>query len=92
MHYPVEVFIGTIRDYDGSRPSAIAKVQVDGELTLTELGLVGDEQAEKKSMAGLSARCATIPANTTQSGCANFQTRPISSMRLRLAKIFPLTV
>lgn len=24
MHYPVDVFIGKIRDYDGSRPSAIA--------------------------------------------------------------------
>ncbi|EBO3282873.1 6-N-hydroxylaminopurine resistance protein, partial [Salmonella enterica subsp. enterica serovar Kentucky] len=23
MHYPVDVFIGKIRDYDGSRPSAI---------------------------------------------------------------------
>lgn len=52
MHYPVEVFVGKIRDYDGSRPSAIAKVQVDGELTLTELGLVGDEQAEKKIHGG----------------------------------------
>ncbi len=52
MHYPVEVFIGTIRDYEGSRPSAIAKVQVDGELTLTERGLAGDEQAEKKIHGG----------------------------------------
>ena len=52
MHYPVEVFIGKIRDYDGSRPSAIAKVQVDGELSLTERGLVGDEQAEKKIHGG----------------------------------------
>lgn len=52
MHYPVEVFTGTIRDYDGSRPSAIAKIQVDGELTLTELGLAGDEQAEKKIHGG----------------------------------------
>lgn len=52
MHYPVEVFIGKIRDYDGSRPSAIAKVQVDGELMLTELGLTGDEQAEKKIHGG----------------------------------------
>lgn len=47
MHYPVDVFIGKIRDYDGSRPSAIAKVQADGELMLTELGLAGDEQAER---------------------------------------------
>ncbi len=61
MHYPVDVFIGKIRDYDGSRPSAIAKVQIDGELELTELGLLGDEQAEKKIHGGPTARCATIP-------------------------------
>lgn len=52
MHYSVDVFIGKIRDYDGSRPSAIAKVQMDGELELTELGLLGDEQAEKKIHGG----------------------------------------
>lgn len=52
MDYPVNVFIGKVRDYEGSRPSAIAKVQVDGELTLTERGLAGDEQAEKKIHGG----------------------------------------
>lgn len=48
MRYPVEVFTGKIRDYAGSRPSAIAKIQVDGELMLNDLGLAGDEQAETK--------------------------------------------
>ena len=52
MRYPVDVFAGKIRDYTGSRPSAIAKVQVDGELMLTELGLAGDEQAETKIHGG----------------------------------------
>ena len=52
MNHPVNVFIGKIKDYEGSRPSAIAKLQVDGELTLTELGLTGDEQAEKKIHGG----------------------------------------
>lgn len=52
MTYPVNVFVGKVRDYDGSRPSAIGKVQVDGELTLGDLGLVGDEQAEKKIHGG----------------------------------------
>jgi len=52
MNHPVNVFIGKIKDYEGSRPSAIAKLQVDGELTLTEKGLVGDEQAEKKIHGG----------------------------------------
>ncbi len=46
MHHPVNVFAGKVRDYTGSRPSAIAKLQVEGELILTELGLAGDEQAE----------------------------------------------
>lgn len=52
MQYPVDVFTGKVRDYPGNRPSAIAKVQVDGELTLTTLGLVGDEQAEEKIHGG----------------------------------------
>ena len=52
MHYPVNVFVGKVRDYDGSRPSAIGKVQVDGELILGDLGLEGDEQAEKKIHGG----------------------------------------
>ena len=42
MHYPVNVFVGKIRDYAGSRPSAIDKIQVDGELQLGDLGLDGD--------------------------------------------------
>lgn len=52
MQYPVNVFAGSVREYEGSRPSAIAKLQVDGELELTERGLVGDEQAEKKIHGG----------------------------------------
>lgn len=52
MHYPVNVFTGKVREFEGSRPSAIAKVQVDGELTLTDLGLAGDQQAEKKIHGG----------------------------------------
>lgn len=52
MRYPVDVFSGKIQDYAGSRPSAIGKIQVDGELMLTELGLEGDEQAETKIHGG----------------------------------------
>lgn len=52
MHHQVNVFTGKVRNYEGSRPSAIAKVQVNGELALTELGLAGDEQAEKKIHGG----------------------------------------
>ena len=52
MRYPADVFTGKVRDYTGSRPSAIAKVQIDGELMLTELGLTGDEQAEAKIHGG----------------------------------------
>jgi len=47
MRYPANVFTGQIRDYEGSRPSAIGKRQVDGALRLTPLGLDGDQQAEK---------------------------------------------
>lgn len=47
MHYPLQVYIGKTRQYEGSRPSAIGKRLVDGELKLNELGLEGDQQAEK---------------------------------------------
>ena len=76
MHYPVNVFTGKVREYEGSRPSAIAKVQVDGELTLTDLGLAGDQQAEKK-----------IHGSTISTGKPNFLNRLTSSSPPRLAKI-----
>lgn len=87
MHYPVNVFTGKVREYEGSRPSAIAKVQVDGELTLTELGLAGDQQAEKKIHGGPIARCATIRASTISTGKPNFLNRRTFSSPPRLAKI-----
>jgi MOSC domain-containing protein YiiM len=68
MHYPVNVFTGKVREYDGSRPSAIAKIQVDGELTLTDLGLRVMSRRKRKSTAGRTARCATIRANTISTG------------------------
>lgn len=51
MHSP-NVFIGAIRSYENFAPSAIAKLAVDGELTLTSLGFEGDEQAEKRHHGG----------------------------------------
>lgn len=84
MHYPVNVFTGKVREYEGSRPSAIAKVQVDGELTLTDLGLAGDQQAEKKIHGGPDA---TIRASTISTGKPNFLNRLTSSSPPRLAKI-----
>lgn len=87
MHYPVDVFIGKIRDYDGSRPSAIAKVQADGELMLTELGLAGDEQAERKSTAAPTARYAITPANTMLIGFASSPSRRRCFAPRRLARI-----
>jgi len=47
MYYPANVFTGLVRDYEGSRPSAIGKRLVDGALRLAPLGLEGDFQAEK---------------------------------------------
>ena len=52
MKFPVEVFIGRVQKYEGTRPSAIAKREVEGEVMLTGLGLEGDEQAEKKIHGG----------------------------------------
>lgn len=53
MRYSVDVYIGKIQVYFEGKFSVIVKIQVDGELMLTELGLEGDEQAEKKVYGGL---------------------------------------
>ncbi|HKT98576.1 MAG TPA: 6-hydroxyaminopurine reductase [Paraburkholderia sp.] len=47
MHFPIAVFTGRVREYPGSRPSAIAKHAVGGALMLSERGLEEDEQAEQ---------------------------------------------
>lgn len=75
MRYPVDVFTGKVRDYTGSRPSAIAKVQIDGELMLTELGLTGMNKRKRKFMAGRIARCVTIRVNTISTGDKRFRSR-----------------
>ena len=87
MRYPVDVFTGKVRDYMGSRPSAIAKVQVDGELMLTELGLTGDEQAETKIHGGPDRALATIRVNTISTGDKSFRSRQSALSRPRLARI-----
>ncbi len=51
MHHP-DVYIGGIQPYEGGRPSAIAKRQVDGAVQLTLQGLAGDEQAETSHHGG----------------------------------------
>ncbi|ATA19836.1 MOSC domain-containing protein YiiM [Gibbsiella quercinecans] len=51
MHHP-DVYIGGIQHYEGGRPSAIAKRQVDGAVQLTPQGLAGDEQAETRHHGG----------------------------------------
>ncbi|HEM7463755.1 TPA: 6-N-hydroxylaminopurine resistance protein [Enterobacter hormaechei] len=72
MHYPVNVFTGKVREYERSRPSAIAKVQVDGELTLTDLGLAGDQQAEKKIHGGPDRALCHYPREHYQHWKAEF--------------------
>lgn len=52
MRYPLQVYTGKIRAFLGSRPSAIEKYQIEGELLLHACGLSGDEQAEKKIHGG----------------------------------------
>lgn len=75
MHHP-DVYIGSIQPYEGGRPSAIAKRQVDGAIRLTPLGLEGDEQAEKATTAGRTARCATTRASIMPTGASSFRRRP----------------
>lgn len=87
MHYPVDVFIGKIRDYDGSRPSAIAKVQIDGELMLTELGLAGDQQAEKKIHGGPDRALCHYPREHYADWIASSPSRRRCFAPRRLARI-----
>lgn len=61
MHYPVQVYTGNVREYPGSRPSAIEKRQVDGELMLTPTGLEGDSQAEKMIHGGVERALCHYP-------------------------------
>ena len=87
MRYPVDVYTGKIQAYPEGKPSAIAKIQVDGELMLTELGLEGDEQAEKKVHGGPDrALCHYILVSTISTGRGNFRNRRSCLLRLRLVK------
>ena len=92
MRYPVDVYTGKIQAYPEGKPSAIAKIQVDGELMLTELGLEGDEQAEKKVHGGQTERCVIILVSIISTGRGNFRNRRSCLLRLRLAKISQPTV
>ena len=65
MRHPVNVYAGKIKDYAGSKPSAIAKLQVDGELILTDRGLEGDEQAEKVIHGGPDRALCHYPVSYT---------------------------
>jgi MOSC domain-containing protein YiiM len=89
MHYPVNVFVGKVRDYDGSRPSAIGKIQVDGELTARRSRAGGDEQAEKKIHGGPDRALCHYPREHYADWIREFPSRRIFSAPRRLAKISP---
>ncbi len=86
MRYPVDVYTGKIQAYPEGKPSAIAKIQVDGELMLTELGLEGDEQAEKKVHGGPDRALCHYPREHYRPGRGNFRNRRSCLLRLRLVK------
>lgn len=86
MRYPVDVFSGKIQDYAGSRPSAIGKIQVDGELMLTELGLEGDEQAETKIHGGPDRALCHYPREHYLYWAREFPIRRINSWPRRLVR------
>lgn len=86
MRYPVDVYTGKIQAYPEGKPSAIAKIQVDGELMLTELGLEGDEQAEKKVHGGPDRALCHYPREHYLYWRGNFRNRRSCLLRLRLVK------
>lgn len=71
MHYPVNVFVGKIRDYAGSRPSAIGKIGSMANCSSAISASMGMSRRRRKYTAGRTARCATIRANTMPTGCVN---------------------
>ena len=44
MRYPVDVYTGKIQAYPEGKPSAIAKIQVDGAVSYTHLTLPTTER------------------------------------------------
>ncbi len=89
MYFPVQVYLGKIRDYEGSRPSAIGKVQVEGELSLTSRGLVGDQQAEKKIHGGADRALCHYPREHYAVWAREYPEQAEWFARPRLARISP---
>lgn len=71
MHYPVNVFVGKIRDYTGSRPSAIGKIGLTASCSSAISVSKGMSRRRRKYTAGRTARCVTIRANTMPTGSVN---------------------
>lgn len=89
MKHPLQVYIGKIRQYLGSKPSAIEKCQTGGELKLTQLGLEGDEQAEKVAHGGPDRALCHYPREHTFTGRGSFRSSQSSSVRQRMVKTCP---
>ena len=79
MRYPVDVYTGKIQAYPEGKPSAIAKIQVDGELMLTS-------RRRKRFTAGQTERCVIILVSIISTGRGNFRNRRSCLLRLRLVK------
>ncbi len=73
MHYPVNVFVGKIRDYAGSRPSAIGKIGSTENCSSAISVSMGTSRRRRKSTAGRTARCVIIRANTMPTGSVTSQ-------------------
>lgn len=86
MRYPVDVYTGKIQAYPEGKPSAIAKIQVDGELMLTELGWKVTSRRRKRFTAGQTERCVIILVSIISTGRGNFRNRRSCLLRLRLVK------
>ncbi len=69
MQYPVDVFIGKIRDYDGSRPSAIARCR--RRRTHADRARSGGRSAGRKKSTAAPDRALYYPANTMLIGFAS---------------------
>ena len=75
------------RAYPGRQTSAIAKIQVDGELMLTELGWKVTSRRRKGSRRTRQALCHYPREHYLYWARGNFRNRRSCLLRLRLAKI-----
>ena len=86
MHYPVNVFVGKIRDYAAVAPARSTKSRSTENCSSAISVSMGTSRRRRKSTAGRTARCVIIRVNTMPTGSVTSPSRPSGSARRRRRK------